>query len=182
MAPAEELVHLRQQSGHPSAQFIGKGDVHPPAGLTVKEGSLWYSAAEHLFQAHGLGTQLEQVGIVGLGAPPFVFYRKGVPETFFTLKRDTGRIGVEFHYIAFSGEPQCPRYHRETPEDQNIAPPLPQLLIMGPAVEECTLHGAQILLPLLLDVDEGPLAAAEGKVLQSGELEEILLRIDHPIR
>ena len=53
---------------------------------------------------------------------------------------------------------------------------------MGPAVEECTLHGAQILLPLLLDVDEGPLAAAEGKVLQSGELEEILLRIDHPIR
>ena len=70
----------------------------------------------------------------------------------------------------------------EAPEDQNISPPFPLLVIMGPTVEEFTLHSAQILLPLLLNVDEGPLAAAEGEMLQPGELKEIFLRIDHPIR
>ena len=31
-------------------------------------------------------------------------------------------------------------------------------------------------------MDKGPLATAEGKVLQAGELEEILFRIGHPMR
>ena len=54
---------------------------------------------------------------------------------------------------------------------------------MGPAVEQAALHGAQILLPLLLQVDQRPLAAAEGKVLDAGELEEVLLTAGgHPMR
>ena len=53
---------------------------------------------------------------------------------------------------------------------------------MSTTVKEITFHSAQILLPLLLHMDKGPLAAAEGKVLQTGELEVVLLGIDHPIR
>ena len=40
----------------------------------------------------------------------------------------------------------------------------------------------KILRPLVFNVDEGPLTAAELEVLQAGELEEILLGIGHPIR
>ena len=43
-------------------------------------------------------------------------------------------------------------------------------------------HRAQIFLPLVFHGDQGPLTAAEGKVLQAGELEEILFRIGHPMR
>ena len=54
---------------------------------------------------------------------------------------------------------------------------------MGPAVEQLAFHGAQIFLPLLFQVDERPLAAAEGEVLDTGEGEKVLLTIDgHPIR
>ena len=49
-------------------------------------------------------------------------------------------------------------------------------------VEEFPLHCAQVFFPLLLDVDERPLAAAEGKVLQAGQLEEVLFGVGHPMR
>ena len=54
---------------------------------------------------------------------------------------------------------------------------------MGPLMEQASLHGTQVFLPLLFQMDQRPLAAAERKVLDSGEGEEILLTIDgHPMR
>lgn len=97
-------MHLRQKSSHLIAKLAGKEDIRPSAGLTVKEGTLRYSTAEHLLHTHGLGAQLEKVGIMGFGTPSFVFYRIGALEAFFTLKRDTGRIGVELHYITLAGD------------------------------------------------------------------------------
>ncbi|MFQ7853770.1 MAG: hypothetical protein ACLRIS_00095 [Flavonifractor plautii] len=40
---------------------------------------------------------------------------------------------------------------------------------MGTLMEELALYGAQIFLPLLFQMDQRPLAAAEGKVLKAGE-------------
>ena len=48
----------------------------------------------------------------------------------------------------------------------------------GPA----PLHCAQIFPPLLLNMNECPLPSAKGKMLQAGQLEEVLLPIDHPMR
>ena len=53
---------------------------------------------------------------------------------------------------------------------------------MGFVVEEIAFHSPEILLPLLLQVDQRPLPPAEGKVLQAGEGEKVLITIDHPIR
>ena len=53
---------------------------------------------------------------------------------------------------------------------------------MGVFVENCPVGGAEILRPLVLNVNEGPLPAAELEMLQTGELEAVLLPIDHPIR
>lgn len=49
-------------------------------------------------------------------------------------------------------------------------------------MENCAVCGSEILCPLLFDMNERPLSAAELKMLEAGELEEILLRINHPIR
>ena len=53
---------------------------------------------------------------------------------------------------------------------------------MGVFMEDGSIGGAEILRPLVFNVNERPLAAAELEVLQTGELEEILLGINHPIR
>ena len=53
---------------------------------------------------------------------------------------------------------------------------------MGIFVKDCPVGGAEIFRPLVLNVNERPLAAAELEVLQTGELEEVLVGIDHPIR
>lgn len=46
---------------------------------------------------------------------------------------------------------------------------------MGVFVEDRSVSGAEIFRPLILNVDERPLAAAELEVLQTGELKEIIL-------
>ena len=46
---------------------------------------------------------------------------------------------------------------------------------MGTLMEKLSHKNAQIFLPLLFQMDERPLAAAELEVLQTGELKEIIL-------
>ena len=84
---------------------------------------------------------------------------------------------MELHHIALPGDPQGGGGHRKSTEDQDIPPALPGLVVVGPAVEDVPLHRPEVFLPLLLNVNEGPLAAAEGKVLQTGQLEKVLLTI-----
>ena len=53
---------------------------------------------------------------------------------------------------------------------------------MGSAVEKAALPSLQVLLPLLLQMNKGPLPPAEREVLQTGEGEEVLRKINHPMR
>ena len=76
----------------------------------------------------------------------------------------------------------CIRDSRQTAENQSIAPPLPKGGVVGTLMEKLALYGAQIFLPLLFQMDQRPLAAAEGKVLKAGEGEKLLLTEVHPIR
>ena len=50
-------------------------------------------------------------------------------------------------------------------------------------MKQISLYGAYILCPLLLDVDQGPLTATKGEVLETGQGEVLILRQGgHPIR
>ena len=53
---------------------------------------------------------------------------------------------------------------------------------MGTLVEQMPLDSTQVLLPLVFHMDQRPLPPAEGKVLQAGEGEEVLRKINHPMR
>ena len=47
-------------------------------------------------------------------------------------------------------------------------------------VQNRAVHRAVILCPLVLHMDERPLPTAECEMLQTGELEEVLLGVDYP--
>ena len=49
---------------------------------------------------------------------------------------------------------------------------------MGALMKQMSLNGAQIFRPLPLDVDQRPLAAAEGEVLQPGQSKIVFLLPD----
>lgn len=91
-------------------------------------------------------------------------------------------ITLKFHHVALSAQSQRERLYAQAADNPQIASCLAQLLVMCPLVEQLPFHGSKILRPLLFDVDQRPLPAAELEMLQTGELEAVLLPIDHPIR
>lgn len=60
--------------------------------------------------------------------------------------------------------------HGKPAQDEKGSPPFPQRGIVCAAVQESTFHGAQVFLPLRLEMDERPLSPAEHKVLQPRKL------------
>ena len=53
---------------------------------------------------------------------------------------------------------------------------------MGFLVHKSAVHRPVVIFPLIFNVDQRPLPAAEHKMLQPGKREEIFLGIDHPMR
>ncbi len=96
--------------------------------------------------------------------------------------RDARFSLAEFQHIAGAGHTQCPGKNAHIPGDEEVSPALGKSTVVGVFVKDRSVGGAEIFCPLVLDIDKRPLAAAELEVLQTGELEEILLRINHPIR
>jgi hypothetical protein len=48
-------------------------------------------------------------------------------------------------------------------------------------MQDATFYGTQVFLPLLLDMDQCPLPAAEGKMLQAGDGEQIVVTVHRQI-
>ena len=65
--------------------------------------------------------------------------------------------------------------HRQAANDEGIASPFAQLLIMGAFVHELALGCQHVVGPRLLDMDERPLSSAEREVLDAGQREELVL-------
>ena len=61
------------------------------------------------------------------------------------------------------------------PGDEEVSPALGKSTVVGVFVKDRSIGGAEIFRPLILNMDERPLAAAELEVLQTGELKEIIL-------
>ena len=89
---------------------------------------------------------------------------------------------MELQHIAGTGHTQRPGKNTHITGDEEVSPALEKPAVVGVFVEDRSVSGAEIFRPLILNVDERPLAAAELEVLQTGELKKALLRIDHPSR
>ena len=89
---------------------------------------------------------------------------------------------MKFQHIAGAGDAQSPGEDPHITGDEQVSPALGQVPIVGVGVKDSAVRGAEVLRPLVLDMDQRPLPAAEFEMLQPGKLEEIVLLIGHPIR
>ena len=137
------------------------------AGLSVKQASLRNDAGEHLFQAHRLPAKLQTVGIVDLGRTFLVFHGGNRPFAFTAKQFDPAGIPVKFNHIAHAYDIQALRSNPEASGNQQIPAGFELRIIMRTPVEEHALHRARVFRPLLLDMDQRPLPAAKGEVLDS---------------
>ena len=66
------------------------------------------------------------------------------------MERDALRRGMKLHYVALTGQTQGVGDDGETAEDQQITPALSEGGVVSPLMEQGSLYGAQVFLPLLL--------------------------------
>ena len=72
--------------------------------------------------------------------------------------------------------------HAEPAESEPAAAHFCLACVVCAPVHQHALCRLKVFLPCLLQMDQRPLAAAEGKVLKAGEGEKLLLAEVHPIR
>ena len=113
---------------------------------------------------------------------PLVLHGVWLPQPLPAFERNADLAPVKLQHIAGTGHTQCPGKNTHITGDEEVSPALEKPAVVGVFVEDRSVSGAEIFRPLILNVDERPLAAAELEVLQTGELKEIILGIDHPIR
>ena len=82
---------------------------------------------------------------------------------------------MELQHIAGAGHTQRLGKNTHITGDEEVSPALEKPTVVGVFVEDRPVGGAGIFRPLILNMDERPLAAAELEVLQTGELKEIIL-------
>ena len=87
---------------------------------------------------------------------------------------------MKFHYIAFAAHSHFSGVNRHRAHNQQISSFFFETRIMCIFMKNLSLYRADILLPLHLDICKCPLPTAECKMLQTGELEEVLLGVDYP--
>ena len=149
------------------AQFFGQRHDLPPPRFLVEERTLRDDAHQHLFQRHGLCAELQPVGVVGLGTAMLVLDRHGFPEPFRVLQGDALRVGPELDDVAVSAQAKPTADHLHPSGDEQAAAPFGLVCVMAAGVVELAFDGAAVLRPLLFQMDERPLAAAEAEVLDA---------------
>lgn len=82
---------------------------------------------------------------------------------------------MKLQHIAGAGHTQRPGKNAHIACDEEISPAFGKCAVVRVFMQDRAVRRAVILRPLVLDVNERPLAAAELEVLQTGELEEVLV-------
>ena len=159
-------MHLFEHLSDLCAQFRGEGHLLPPADFAVVQGSFRDVTAQHGFQTHSLPAQLEGVACVLPGFSPLVLHRIGLPQPILSGKRDAGAAPVVFQHITLAGDTQFRGIDADAPLNLHISPAFRKRPVVGVFMHQRAVHRAVVFRPLVLDVNQRPLAAAEGKVLQ----------------
>lgn len=94
------------------------------------------------------------------------------PQPLTPLERDAGFACGEIQHVARAGNAERARENAHIARDEEISPAFGKCAVVRVFMQDRAVRRAVILRPLVLDVNERPLAAAELKMLQAGELEE----------
>lgn len=105
-----------------------------------------------------------------------VFHRAGPPQSLPPAQRDSVGIGREFHRVADAADAQAIRANLHAAQRQHTAAKVRNALVVHAVVLHAPLRRQTVFLPLILNVNQRPLPAAEGEVLNARELKIVVLR------
>ena len=111
--------------------------------------------------------QLEGISGILPVATPFILHRVGLPQAVPPGQGDTGASPMVFQHITLPGYPQLPGVDAHPAGDEPVTPAFLKLGVVGILMQDAAVNGAVILRPLMLNVNQCPLPAAEGKMLDS---------------
>ena len=133
----------------------------PSPVFTVKKVAAGDCYAEHFFEAHRLGAELDLIGVVRFRLAALVFHRHH------------RAVFMKFHDVALPGNPQLQRAHRHAAGDSH--PGLRFVLsLVGLVVQHLALGGKFVFRPDLLQMDEDTLARAIQPMLERGNRQELV--------
>ena len=127
--------------------------------------------AEHLLEAHRLGTQLDFIPRLFLRRPTFVLDWKRKPPAF--SPRQDNRSGVvvpgaaKFANVHLAGDSETERPHAQSARGHQVCSRLCSAL-MSAVVEYASFFGEPVLVPLMFEMNERPLPLAEKEMLEPG--------------
>jgi hypothetical protein len=172
-----EFAHSRGQCFGTCSELGVERDGGAAAVLAVEECAGVDDDREFFFEAEGLGAELNFVPLVRFRAAAFVFDREGLPPAGAAVELDSvwvaGRGLVEFDDVGFAREAKAHRLDAEAARDDDSGAGFGAGFVDS-LVQDAAFLGEAILLPLLFDVDESPLALAEEEVLEAGEREKVV--------
>ena len=172
-------MHFGKAVAYTLPQFVCKFDRRPSARFTVEQRTVGNLTAQHFLKAHRLSAQLQLVRVVRLGLAALVFDRKRHPQSVSSLQGNAVFRAMKFHHIALTGHAEHRRMDAHGTNNQQVAAAFCAAAVRF-LVQNRAVHRAVILRPLMLHMDERPLPTAECEMLQTGELEEVLLGVDYP--
>ena len=119
----------------------------------------------------------QTVRIADLWRAALIFYqhRQILPIT--PVNGNAAVVSPELDDIALPAHAERIRHDRHAARDEEISALLRKSVVMRALVQDCALNGAQVLLPLALDMNQRPLPRTKGKMLNTGELQKIVVII-----
>ncbi len=148
-AGAGEGVEALDERLNALAEGLIKENGGAAAGFAIEERAFGDGDVEHFFETEGLGAKLDFVHVGGFGFAALVFDGAGAG------------AGVEFDDVGAAGDAVVEGADAEAAAGSDAVADFGGFGV-GDFVEEVAFGGEAVFGPLLFEVDEGPLALAEG--------------------
>lgn len=171
------VVHFPEQGSDFFPQVGGEFHLRALSRLAVIQKSSWNVATKHLFEAHGLRGQLEDVDVVGLRFPFFVLDGCGEECARSPVNRDALGTRAQFHDVALSADSQLSRMDGHSSGSQEVASFFGEESVVCVFVQNIPFDRTNIVCPQSFDVNQRPLPSAEREVLDAGKLEVVFFGI-----
>lgn len=134
-------------------------------GPAVIKRPLWDVTAQHLFQTHSLATKLKCIGCVASFFTPLILHWEWLIQSLLPVQGDPALRPPKLHHITSSAAPQLSGKDSHISGDEQIAPFFPETAVMRSFVKQLSIHRPPVFDPLVFQMDQRPLAAAEFEML-----------------
>ena len=175
-------MHFGKRIAYLRPKFRREENRHTPPRFPIIQRSLRNIAAKHFLKAHGLSAKLQRIAGILTKASPLILDRIRLPESLSSRQGDSMFSTPEFKNITRTGNAERRGKHAHIPRDQQIAAAFRKAAVVSVAMQDRAVCGTEVFRPLVFNMDQRPLTAAETEMLKPRQLQIILFAVRYPIR